>query len=82
MHGLFGAMRLYVVAAGAVENHPAHQDDDSVTPFQDGAWAAWARKGESLNLVDLLPSLSRVNGVVHIAPAVLAWTKAEAIGRT
>ena len=80
MHSLFGAARLYVVAAAAAESHPAHEDDDSVIPFRDGAWALWAGREEGRDLIDPLPSLSRVTGVVHIAAEVLARTQTDAVG--
>ena len=74
MHGLFGAVRLYVVAAATVESHPAHEDDDALIPIRDGAWALWAGRGESRDPIDPLPSSSRVSGVVDIAAAVPART--------
>jgi hypothetical protein len=82
MHGLFGAVRLYVVAADPVASHLAHHDDDSGIPFRDGAWATWAGKGESRDLIDPPLTLSRVTRVVHIGAALLPRAHTDAVGPT
>lgn len=60
MHGLFGAVRLYVVAAATVETHPAHEDDDALIPIRDGAWALWAGRRESRDRTLLGPNVGDV----------------------
>ena len=71
MHGLFGAVRLFVAATATVESHPAQEDDDALIPIRDGAWARWAGKGESSDPIDPLPSLPRVSGAAaHIGAVV------------
>jgi hypothetical protein len=55
----FGAVRLYVVSADRVARDVAPSDGGFV-PFCDGAWALWARMGESGDEMDHLLSVSRV----------------------
>jgi hypothetical protein len=64
----FGAVRLYVVSADCTQRHLAPSDDGSLPPSRDGAWALWARMGDSRDEIDPLPPVSRVEpGPVHIA---------------
>jgi hypothetical protein len=64
----FGAMRLYVVIADRIERELAPSDGGSLPPSRDGAWALWARMGDSGDEMDPLRPLSRVEpGSVHIA---------------
>lgn len=72
MHGLFGAVRMYLVSADRIGRGPASLDDGSAPPRNDGAsapWAAWARAGEGIGREDRRPPVSRVAGAVHIAGA-------------
>ena len=65
---LFGAARLYVVSADLIERDLASPDAGAARPRRDGAWALWARQGESGREVDPRPPVSRVEpGPVHIA---------------
>jgi hypothetical protein len=64
----FGAVRMYVVSADWIERHLAPSDDSSLPPSRGGAWALWARMGDSGDEMDPLRPLSRVEpGPVHIA---------------
>jgi hypothetical protein len=64
----FGAVRLYVVSVDRIERHLAPFDDGSLPPSRDGAWARWARMGDSGGEMDPLPPMSRVEpGPVHVA---------------
>jgi hypothetical protein len=54
----FGAVRLYVVSADRMARDVAPSDGGFV-PFRDGAWALWARMGESGDEMDLPPQVSR-----------------------
>ena len=65
---LFGAARLYLVSAERIERDLAPYDDGSMPPPRDGAWALWARQGESGGEVGPRPPMSRVEpGPVRIA---------------
>jgi len=65
---LFGAARLYVVSADLIERDLAPPDAGPVRPRRDGAWALWARQGESGGEVGPRPPMSRVEpGPVRIA---------------
>ena len=64
----FGAVRLCVVCADRTERDLTPSDGGSVPPFRDGAWALWARMGDSGGEMDPLPPVSRVEPEpVHIA---------------
>jgi hypothetical protein len=65
---LFGAVRLYAVSADRIERDLAPSDGGSAPPHRDGAWALWARTGDSRGERHPLPQVSRVEpGPVHIA---------------
>lgn len=77
---LFGAVRLYVVSANRIERDLAPPDDGYVPASGDGAWALWARMGDSGGEMDHLPPASRVQlEPVHIGRVQFAHGQSDPV---